>query len=176
MLGKAHHNGGVMTVTKSSITLDELMGQALVEGGFITYHQLAHARETSRESGTQLLDALVASLLVTPETVTTVLSFRLGIPVLDLRQVQPDPGAAQLVPPEYARQHSVLPVKFDEKGGLCIAIWPSNNPISPSELTTVTGRQIRLFLAGGGRLPELIRKVYAPVQANTENLTAGSFV
>lgn len=164
-----------MTVTKSSINLDELMGQALVEGDFITYQQLAHAREATRESGTQLLDALVASLLVTPETVTTVLSFRLGIPVIDLRQVQPDPGAAQLLPPEYARQHSVLPVKFDEKGGLCIAIWPSNNPISPDELTLVTGRRIRFFLAGDGRLPELLQKVYEPLEINTDSLTVGSF-
>lgn len=164
-----------MTVTISSTTLDELMSQALVEAGFITYQQLAHAREATRESGTQLLDALVASLLVTPETATTVLSFHLGIPVMDVRQVQPDPGAVQLVTPAYARQHCVLPVKFDEKGGLCIAIWPSNKPISPGELTTMTGRQIRLFLAGGDRLPELIRKVYASVHTNAESLTAGSF-
>lgn len=165
-----------MTVTISSTTLDELMGQALVEGGFITRQQLTHALESSRESGVQLLDTLVASQLVTLETVTTVLSFRLGIPVMDLRQVQPDPGAAQLLPPEYTRQHSVLPVRLDAEGSLCLAIWPSNNPISAGELTTATGPQIRLFLAGGGRLPELIRKVYAPVQTNTESLTAGSLV
>lgn len=137
MISKAHHNGGVMTVT-SSATLDELMGQTLVEGGFITSQQLAQAREASKE-GTALLDTLVASGLVTPETVTTVLSFRLGIPVMDLRQIQADPGAARLFLAEYARRHSVLPVKFDDEGGLCIAVWPSNSPISPSELATVTG-------------------------------------
>lgn len=141
------------------------MGQVLLEGGFITDQQLAQARESSGDTGTGLLDTLVSSGMLAQETLVTVLSFQLRIPVVDLRHVQVDPEGVRLVPEEYARQYGVLPTGFDTDGSLRVATRMPNDFQLSAELSSVTGRQTKFVLAIGGRLEDLIDKVYASAPA-----------
>ncbi len=99
--------------------------------------------------------------MVAQETLVTVLSFQLRIPVIDLRHVEVDPGAVALLPEEYARQYNVMPTGFDSDGSLRIATRMPNDFQLSSELSTVTGHQTKFVLAIGGRLEELIDRVYA---------------
>ncbi|MQF94076.1 MAG: type II secretion system protein GspE, partial [SAR202 cluster bacterium] len=85
------------------------MGQDLLEGGFITQEQLDDARTTSDAESTSLLDTMVSHGMLAQETLVTVLSFQLRIPVVDLRHVQMDSDAVALLPEDYARQYTVLP-------------------------------------------------------------------
>ena len=133
----------------------------LLEGGFITEQQLAEAREVSGADGTGLLDTLVSHGMLAQETLVTVLSFQLRIPVVDLRHVQVDPEAVKLVPEDYARQYGVMPTGFDTDGSLRIATRMPNDFQLSSELSSVTGRQTKFVLAIGGSLEELIDKVYS---------------
>ena len=64
-----------------------------MEGGFVTSEQLEQARDASLENGLGLLDTLVSSGTVAQETLVTVLSFQLRIPVVDLRHVEVDDRA-----------------------------------------------------------------------------------
>ena len=102
----------------------------------------------------------MSSGMVAQETLVTVLSFQLRIPVVDLRHVDVDPGAVRLLPEEYARQYSVMPTGFDSDGSLRIATRMPNDFQLSSELSTVTGRQTKFVLAIGGKLEELIDRVY----------------
>ncbi len=138
----------------------------LLEGGFITDQQLAQARQVSSEDGTGLLDTLVSHGMLAQETLVTVLSFQLRIPVVDLRHVQVDPEAVRLVPEEYARQYGVMPTGFDTDGSLRVATRMPNDFQLSAELSSVTGRQTKFVLAIGGRLEDLIDRVYsvAPAQ------------
>ena len=138
----------------------------MLEGGFITDEQLAQARQFSSEDGTGLLDTLVSHGMLAQETLVTVLSFQLRIPVVDLRHVQVDPEAVRLVPEEYARQYGVMPTGFDTDGSLRVATRMPNDFQLSAELSSVTGRQTKFVLAIGGRLEELIDRVYsvAPAQ------------
>ena len=99
--------------------------------------------------------------MLAQETLVTVLSFQLRIPVVDLRHVQVDPEAVRLVPEDYARQYGVMPTGFDTDGSLRIATRMPNDFQLSSELSSVTGRQTKFVLAIGGRLEELIDKVYS---------------
>ena len=137
------------------------MAQVLVEGGFINQQQLAQAHESVSGDGTGLLDTLVSQGMLAQETLITVLSFQLRIPVVDLRHVEVDPEAVRLVPEEYARQYGVMPTGFDSDGSLRIATRMPNDFQLSSELSSVTGRQTKFVLAIGGRLDDLIDKVYA---------------
>ena len=67
----------------------------------------------------------------------------------------------RLVPEDYARQYSVMPTGFDTDGSLRIATRMPNDFQLSSELSSVTGRQTKFVLAIGGRLEELIDKVYS---------------
>lgn len=137
----------------------------LLEGGFITDQQLAQARQVSGEDGTGLLDTLVSHGMLAQETLVTVLSFQLRIPVVDLRHVQVDPEAVRLVPEEYARQYGVMPTGFDTDGSLRVATRMPNDFQLSAELSSVTGRQTKFVLAIGGRLEDLIDRVYAVAPA-----------
>ena len=139
----------------------------LLEGGFITEQQLEQAREGLSADGTGLLDVLVAQGMLAQETLITVLSFQLRIPVVDLRHVEVDPEAVRLVPEEYARQYRVLPTGFDSDGSLRIATRMPNDFQLSSELSSVTGRQTKFVLAIGGKLDDLIDRVYATGPAQT---------
>ena len=138
----------------------------LLEGGFINEQQLKQAREDSSNAGVGLLDSMVAKGVIAQETLVTVLSFQLRIPVVDLRQVQVDPKAVQLLPEDFARQNRVMPIAFDTDGSLRIATNMPNDFRLSAELTSVTGRQTKFVLAIGGRLEDLIDRIYAtaPVQ------------
>ena len=78
-----------------------------------------------------------------------------------MRYAQVDADVIQLVPEEYARQHSVMPIGFDTDGSLRIATKMPNDFQLSTELSSVTGRQIKFVLVTGGRLEELIEKTYA---------------
>jgi type IV pilus assembly protein PilB len=150
-----------MMVTRTATSFEERVGLVLVEGGFLTRQQLTQAQDTSRASGTALLDTLVSSGVLAQETLVTVLSFQLRIPVVDLRHAQVDPAAVRLIPEEYARQNAVLPMGFDADGSLRIATKMPNDFKLSAELTAVAGRQTKFVLAIGGRLEELIDRTYA---------------
>src|SRR3989338_8279162 len=74
------------------------VGQILLEGGFINPEQLEKARVASEESGDGLLDTLIKQKMLAQETLVTLISFQLRIPVVDLRHVEVDPLAAGLLP------------------------------------------------------------------------------
>ena len=63
-----------------------------------------------------LLDTLVSYGTVAQETLVTVLSFQLRIPVVDLRHVDVDAEAVQLLNEDNARQYGVMPIGFDADG------------------------------------------------------------
>ena len=166
-------------VSRATPSFEERVGQVLLEGGFITQEQLDGARTASEAESSSLLDAMVSHGMLAQETLITVLSFQLRIPVVDLRHVQVDPDAVALVPEDYAREHRVMPTGFDADGSLRIATRMPNDFQLSSELSSITGRQTKFVLAIGGKLDDLINRVYnsapsAPVAAPTGNDGGGT--
>lgn len=147
-------------VNRTGLSFEERVAQVLLEGRFLTEQQVAQAHEGVSSDGTGLLDALVSKGMLAQETLVTVLSFRLRIPVVDLRHVEVDPEAVSLVPEAYARQNGVMPTGFDPDGSLRIATRMPNDFQLSSELSSLTGRQTKFVLAIGGKLEDLIDRIY----------------
>ena len=153
-------------VSREIYTFEDRVGEVLLDGGFITQKQLDDARTAGEAESSSLLDTMVSHGMLAQETLVTVLSFQLRIPVVDLRHVQVDPEAVALVPEDYARQHGVLPTGFDTDGSLRIATRMPNDFQLSSELSSVTGRQTKFVLALGGKLEDLINRVYTSAPAH----------
>jgi len=141
-------------------SFEERVGQVLLEGGFVTGQQLDQAYENSRESGIGLLDTLVSYGTVAQETLVTVLSFQLRIPVVDLRHVEIDQGAVDLLTGDFARQYEICPIGYDADGSLRVATRMPNDFQLEAEISTKTGRKTKFVLAIGGKLEDLIDKIY----------------
>ena len=137
-------------VTKSATSFEERVGRVLLDSEFLTADQLEQAREASAKQGTGLLDTLVSMGFVARETLTTILSFQLRVPVVDLRTVEVDPEAVRLVPEEFAREHSILPVTFETDGSLRVATMVPNDFQVSAQLTSITGHQTKFALALSG--------------------------
>jgi type II secretory ATPase GspE/PulE/Tfp pilus assembly ATPase PilB-like protein len=163
-------------VSSGATSFEERVGRVLLDAEFVTDEQLAKAREQGREGGEGLLDTLVSLGIVARETLITVLSFQLRIPVVDLKSVQVDPEAVALVPEDLAREHNILPVSFGTDGSLRIATMVPNDFQLSSRLSSVAGRQTKFALALSGGLSELIDRTYAaglPSPPPQAALTAG---
>lgn len=154
-----------MTTGRGGISFEERIGRVLLEGGFLTAQQLEKAKQLSKDKGLGLLDVVLAQGMVARETLTTVLSFQLRIPIVDLRHVQVDPQAVRLMPEDYAQKHRVLPVGFDSDGSLRVATATPHDFQLSSEISSITGRQTKFVLALGGELDELIGHTYASAAA-----------
>ncbi|MEE8466662.1 MAG: GspE/PulE family protein [Dehalococcoidia bacterium] len=159
-------------VSRTSPAFEERVGNALLDGGFISQEQLDDARRAGEAEPTTLLDAMISRGIVSQETLVTVLSSQLRIPVVDLRHVDVDLEAVALVTEEYARQHSVMPIGFDTDGSLRIATLVPNDFQLSSQLSSITGRQTKFVLAIGGKLEDLINRVYTSAPVHTANAAA----
>ncbi len=153
-------------VTRPATSFEDRVGRVLMEGGFVNAQQLEKARELSRQKNTGLLDVLISEGIVARETLVTVLSFQLRIPIVDLRHTEVDPDAVKLVSEDFARRNNVLPLGFDRDGSLRIATRMPNDFQISAELGSMTGRQVKFSLALGEGLEALINRTYAsaPVQ------------
>jgi len=156
-------------VSRTTPSFEERVGQVLLEGGFITQEQLDDAKTAGEAESASLLDIMVSHGMLAQETLVTVLSYQLRIPVVDLRHVEVDLEAVALVSEEYARQHGVMPIGFDTDGSLRIATRMPNDFQLSSELSSVTGRQTKFVLAIGGKLEDLINRVYTSVPVHAES-------
>ena len=148
-------------VTGGTGSFEERVGRVLLDAEFVTEEQLERGRQESQKSGDGLLDTLVSLEIVARETLMTVLSFQLRIPVVDLKSVQVDPQAVTLVPEDFARENNILPVGFEADGSLRIATMVPNDFQLSSRLSSLTGRQTKFALALSGGLDELIDRTYA---------------
>lgn len=140
-----------------------MVGLILVDYGCITRDQLDQAWENRIDNHISLLDALVSLEMISQETLATVLSFQLDIPVIDLRHVQVNPQAIQLIPKEYARKHRVLRIGNDTDGSIRIATEMPDFTVLAEISSGVIGCQVKFVLVVGGRLGEWIDLAYAPV-------------
>ena len=149
--------------TRTGTSFEERVGQVLVEAGFITNDQLGQARTYGQENGGSLLDNLMTLGIVARETLVTVLSFQLRIPIFDLKNQDVDSDAVRLVPEEFAREHQILPVSFESDGSLRVATLMPNDFQLSTQLSSMTGKQTKFALALSGDLDELIDRTYARV-------------
>lgn len=148
-------------VTNGASSFEERVGRVLLDAEFITAEQLANAREKRGEGSEGLLDTLVSLGIVTLETLMNILSSQLRVPVVDLKSIQVDPEAVELVPEDFARRHNILPVSFEANGSLQIATMIPNDFHLSSRLSAITGHQTKFALALSGGLNELINLTYA---------------
>jgi type IV pilus assembly protein PilB len=136
------------------------LGQVLVEGGFLTAEQLAEAEAAVTKERKRLTTVLQERGWTSRDTLTTVLSFHLKVPVADPRQVEMDEDVVKLVPETLAVERNVLPLTVDRDGAIRVLMEDPGDFETINKLATITGRQVRPVLPLGEGLDELVRRSY----------------
>jgi len=100
------------------LKISEKVGEILIGAGLLTKEQLGKALQVQRGTTKRLGEVLVELGLVSELDIASALSKQLGIPMASAESgsltPRRDEGLERLVPEEFARQHSVLPLARTE--------------------------------------------------------------
>ena len=111
----------------------------LVDAGVVSDVQLADALEVQSSKGGQLGRVLVDLGYATQSAILAILAEQIGIRFVEFKDIHPDANAVASVPRELAVRYTLMPVGFDEKGRLIVAMADPQNVLALDDLRIVTG-------------------------------------
>jgi type IV pilus assembly protein PilB len=111
----------------------------LVAAGVIDDVQLNDALEVQKATGGQLGLVLVELGYATQAAILAILAEQIGIPFVDLAQKHPDPTAIAVVPRDLAMRYTLMPIGFDDRGRLIVAMADPQNVLAIDDLRIITG-------------------------------------
>ena len=99
---------------------------------------------------------------------------RASLPVIDLRQYQPDPASIEMIPQEMARKYTLLPLRV-ESGHLLVAMADPTNLYAIEDLRVRTSLRIRPLKAHRTEIEEAIERYYGggiEIERQIDRITA----
>lgn len=140
-----------------------------MERGAITPEQLEAGLKAQRQTQQRLGATLVSQGLITEPMLVQALSEALGIPVVDLRTVNPDWAAVHLVRARFCEQHELFPYALESVGGrrrLVVAMTDPLNQPAIEEVEFTTGLQVSPRMAPLSAVRAAILRYYHKVNPN----------
>ncbi|HUZ29573.1 MAG TPA: glycosyltransferase [Solirubrobacteraceae bacterium] len=136
------------------------LGELLVSRGLASADQVEAALAEQQRSGDRIGRVLVHHGIVDDWTMTEVIAQQLEIPVVDLREFEPEPETLSIVPEPISRDLGVFPVAA-ENGKLYVASDDTLSPEAVERLRADTTLEIRVLLAPRNDIEELMRRMFA---------------
>jgi len=127
-------------------TVDDGLGEVLVEKGLITEEQLQEALRVQKKDGLKLKEAVIRSGFATSEMISELVSDHVDIPYVRLTVDMIDPDAARLIPARVAREFTAIPVTVVAKI-LTIAVSSPFDVFSLDVMTFASGYKLEPILS-----------------------------
>jgi type IV pilus assembly protein PilB len=121
------------------------MQHVLVQRGLLTWAEIDKVLQAD-PAGADLGDLLVSHGMLKEHDLTEARSEISGLPIVDLREANPEADALALIPDSMAREHFVIPMSVDE-AGLTIAVVDEPSPELINLLSQTAEKTIRPVLA-----------------------------
>jgi type IV pilus assembly protein PilB len=140
------------------------LGEILIEQGLITEDQLKKAIEYQKKDKGRIGDILIKLNMITEETMMAALGFQLGIPYdpsdnRDILKPQIDQGLEKLIPADFAKKNTVIPL-FKHLKSLTCAVHDPLDLLLLDNLRRITGHEINLVLASKTAIQKAIENFY----------------
>jgi hypothetical protein len=145
------------------------IGTILLQSQYLTREQLdaAIAMQLSSHEG-RLGEVLVRLGYVEERQITLALAKQWGLPLIDLRHCEVQPGAVKSVPGKVATCGKMLPVGYDgSRGALRIAVSSPMEPASRAALGRMLQREIVPYIADSSAVREMIQYFYPSSEIDT---------
>ena len=149
--------GPALGVTSPGVT--GRVGDLLVSRGLATDEQIAEALAEQERTGSRLGDVLVHSGVVSEPELVAVLAEQFQLPLVELDEYEPDPGALELIPEPLARHLRVVPIAVDETT-LYLAIADVLDDDTVAALREHTSLELRGFLSSRNQIDMLLQRVH----------------
>jgi type IV pilus assembly protein PilB len=149
------------------------IGQLLVGDGLITETQLEEALRLQKREGGRIGSILIKLGYLTEEKLVGFLSWKFGIPSIDLSKQPPDPSLKDVVPAGLAKRHCLIPV---ERSGtkLKVAMADPLNLYAVDDIKYLTGYDVDVVVASESSIKKAIKEYYGYLKGTkgeTESLT-----
>src|SRR5438128_1374257 len=141
------------------------IGDILVSAGLISALQLEEALVTQKKTGALLGEILVGDGLVSEQAICEALHSQLGLPVVNLEDVEVDERALALVREELAKRYHALPIRLEGQvpgraTELVVAMSDPLNSEATDDLRFHSGYFIKPVLAPASEIAEAITRYY----------------
>lgn len=146
--------------------------QILVGRKIITTDQLKKARDYADAIGLEVRDALVQQKFASQEVVTQAYAESLGIPYVDVNELQLNPELISKVPAVLARQNSCAPIMIDD-GQVLMASPHLLKPDVEDELRLRLDKPVRTVLCTSAAINKVVAEHYTREAAAAE-IASGS--
>ena len=139
------------------------IGDLLVAYGIVSQTQLDAALRHQSNSGKRLGEVLVELGAVEERDLVTVLSEQMRIPLVDLRQTDVDPDAADLVPEAIARGTQSIPIKVED-GFLVVAMADPTSDECVARIEKASGLTASIRIAPASDIRRAIDNTYRALE------------
>ena len=134
--------------------------QDLVDGGLLTHEQLQIALAEKERTNKSVGRLLLELGYVTEDQLRAMQARWMGYEFIDDLGEHPiDASAAALLPSSVARRYRAVPIGFDEDA-LVVALSDPANIIAIDDIRTMTGRQIKVVVAGREDIDEVLVRLH----------------
>lgn len=143
------------------------LGEMLVSQGAITSDQLQIAVKEQIRTGKRLGEVLVSLGFCTEEDISRVVASQAGVKMIELKKIEPDPKALDLIDQEFAKQNRLVPVKLDADT-LLVAMDNTFDVMLIDQLQGRTGKFIEVCQATESDILQAIEEFYGGVSSQDE--------
>ena len=145
------------------------LGELLVRENLISLAQLQKAQDEQRKSGARLGYSLTKLGIINEEDLTSFLARQYGVPAINLSEFEISPEVIQLIPPELAKRHQLIPV--NRAGAtLIVAMADPSNIYAIDDLKFRTGLNIDVVVASEVSIDEAFQRYYEKQVSYTDVL------
>jgi type IV pilus assembly protein PilB len=153
------------------------ISDVLVEMGFLPRERVDQAVEQGKATGRAAEQLLLESAAITGDQLARATAQRFGLYYADLTIFKADVGALNLISSQAARRLNAVPIGFDERGHLMVAMSDPSNVLALDDLKLMTGHEVRPVVASAddihgaiSRMSRLDEAVAEAVQEGEEEL------
>jgi len=157
-----------ITAPRTRTRGSRFLSDVLVELGILSKERVDAAVEEGRASGRTPEQILLESKAITADQLARAVAERFGLEHVDLTVYQADPTAGNLVSAQAARRYNAVPIGFDPKGILLVAISDPSNVLALDDLKLMTGHDIRPVVASIDDIGDLIGRMNSLEEAVAE--------
>jgi len=150
----------------------ERLAEILTAAGLVDQHILDRALAIHRTQGRWLGSVLVELGGISPEELARILGATLGLKVIDLSNMQPDPDTVRLLPESMARRFAVAPVSHLDNA-LHIAMVNPLDSLAIDLIQARTGMHLERMVATERDVRDTIERVYGQFAREAKLAGAG---
>jgi len=136
-----------------------LIGQMLIEEGFITSDQLEKGLLEQAKTGDFICTSLVKLGYISEEKIFNLLARQLNIPYIKLNSIDIEPLIIQKVPAKFASHYKIMPLEF-KNDVITIAMTDPLDVRTLDDIRLLLGLEVKGVLASEVEIQEAIRKYY----------------